>query len=152
MAGTLVGSVKSALFDAFTGLFPAPTLVSYGDPGEYQPNEIIAVMGSVVPVSRPTASTNRSREEGAETTVIVSVYVPGGQEAQQTATERAYAMVGQMSDYFRAAFNARLGGAAYDSWISEYDDVPSVAVDPATGNATGRVCEITVKILSKSRP
>lgn len=154
MSGTRVAAVKDALYAACLALWPTTgaTLVSFGPPGSYQPNEIVAVMGSRILVSRPTMGTTRSREEVAVTEIIFSVYVPGDEKAQTTASDRAWAMVGQLSDYLRSGTNPQLGGAAYDSWISEYDDDMQVAIDPNSGSATGRVHEITVFVTSKSRP
>ena len=47
-------AVKSALVALMNALWDAPTLVTYGAPGSYLPDEIAAVMGQRIEVTRPT--------------------------------------------------------------------------------------------------
>lgn len=155
MSGTAVTTVRAGLFAALGTLFPAPTLVIYGPPGEDQENEIVAVMGSKTPITRPTMGTSRSREEITETEIVFDVYQGGGPEVMQTVTERAYAMAGQLGDYLATSPQERLGSVVstpYDSWVSDLEDTVSIAYNAQSGAATGRRCELRATVTSKSRP
>ena len=70
---TSAPAVKAALVAACEVLFPAPALVSYGRPGTYQPDEIVAVMGQRTVNTRGAMSPARQREETVETVVVFSV-------------------------------------------------------------------------------
>ena len=144
--------VKAALVALAETLWPAPSLASYGAPGTYQPDEIVAVMGQRFEVTRPTMGTGRSREEAVETDVVFSVFVPGAEEAQRAATERAYAMSLELDDHFRVAPQETLGGACREAWTTRGELVESrVTASPKSGNVAGRVAELTVTVTTLAR-
>jgi hypothetical protein len=157
MTQSLVG-VLDAIFAAFTTAYAAstgpdgsPVLVSFGDPGSYQPAAIVALMETRIEVGRPTMGTARSREMVAESDLIVSVYAEGDQTRQQVATDSALALVTILEQYLRTSPNEGLGGASYDSWMSQLKVVPSVAYDPASQSPIGRVTECLATITTKIR-
>ena len=145
-----VSQTWDALFAALQGLFPTSanqsTLVSAGDPGEYQPDLIIALMGLKGPITQPTMGTNRSRDKHIQIDLIVSSYVHGGVEAQQLANENAWAAMDQIETYLRASPNEKLGGACYNSFVEVTDMVPSVSWERGDGGEpapAGRIADIT---------
>ncbi|MGX7679078.1 hypothetical protein ACSMXN_09270 [Jatrophihabitans sp. DSM 45814] len=150
-----VPGVWDALYSALQTLFPAPAYVSAGDPGEYQPDLIIAMMGITSPTTRPTMGTNRSREEIADLTLVISAYVAGGAEAQAPAIDAAYVAYGQLVAYLRATPNEKLGGSCYDSWVSFGSMVPSTSWEHVEGLAdpvpAGRIADLTCTVTAKVR-
>ena len=150
MAQSIAG-VLDALYASFTTIYAgsvgtdsSPVLVSFGDPGQYQPSAIVAIMDTTTQISRPTLGTNRSREMAAEITVVISVYTPGDESAQQTSTDCAFGLLTALEQNLRTSPNERLGGASRDAWVSKADPVATVATDPESGAPTGRVMEIHV--------
>ena len=145
-------AVKSALVALMRSMWDAPTLVTYGAPGSYLPDEIAAVMGQRIEVTRPTMGTNRSREETVETDVTFSVFMPGADEAQQDATERAYAMALQLDERLRTAPNEALGGACRDAWTTRGELAESRwTSSPRGGSIAGRLAELTVTVVTVAR-
>lgn len=135
-----------------------PVYVSYGQPGQYEPQSIVAVMdvqGSQV--TRPTLGTNRSRELQADMTVMFSVYTPGGNEAHKTSLDAVAVLIRLLEESIRLSPAEKLGGACYDSWVSAVQSiVGTVVYDPDSVAAgapapTGRVVEATVTVTAKIR-
>lgn len=148
----------SGTWDAYLAvlqtLFPttanASTLVSPGDPGDYQPNLIIAVMGLKGPITQPTLGTNRSRDKRIQIGTIISAYQGGGPEVQQLANQTAWTAADLIEAYFRTSPNERLGGACYNSFVEVTDMTPSISwqrvedlPDPVPA---GRVAEIALTL------
>jgi hypothetical protein len=71
-----------------------------------------------LPITRPTLSPNRTRDQEAGIECLISVFVPGDEDAQATATAAALALLSQMETFFRTSPNERLSGACRDSWVS----------------------------------
>ena len=152
-----VTGTRAALFAVCQTLYTGQnTLVSWGPPGEFQPDLIVAVMGARVPITRPTMGTGRSREQSCEITVVFSQYVHGGPEASQPAETAAWAAADQLEAYFRTKPNEELGGACRDAWVSAKDIAdPEIAWEP-TGDGTssaavGRVATVTVTVTAAVR-
>ena len=141
----------AAIFAGSVGPDAAPVLVSFGDPGQYQPSAIVAIMDTTTQISRPTLGTGRSREMAADVSIIISVYTPGDESAQQVSTDAAFALLTVLEQNLRTSPNERLGGASRDAWVSKADPVATVAVDPASNAPTGRVTEIHVIVTTLVR-
>lgn len=165
MAESLMGTMD-ALYLACQTIYAStkaadgsPVFVSFGDPGQYQPDAIVAVMngGTSQPIARPTLGTNRSRELPLEVAVMFSVYTPGGPEVYQTSLDAVTSMVRQLEDYLRISPNERLGGACRDSWVSALaGPTGTVVYDPASVQGqspvvTGRVVEATATVTALIR-
>ena len=109
-------------------------------------------MGQRIEVTRPTMGTNRSREETVETDVTFSVFMPGADEAQRDATERAYAMALQLDERLRSAPNEALSGACRDAWTVRGELVESrYTSSPGGGSVSGRLAELTVVVVTVAR-
>lgn len=128
-----------------------PALVNFGDPGSYQPDIIVAVMGGTVPVTRPTMGAGRSREEPCAVDVIISVYVPGGDPSQLAALITAQTMADQLKTYLRTSPNETLSGACRDSWVSNSVIALANVRDATSGNQTGSAAEVTVTVTAAVR-
>ena len=143
--------VKAALVDTvLTALFPG-VLVTYGEPGSYQPDEIIGVRDQTFEATRPTMG-QRSREEAVETVVTFSVFAAGDDGAQRTATERVYAMALALDEHLRVSPNETLGGACRDAWVGVGELLESKAAPSAnTSTVAGRVAELSVVVSTLAR-
>jgi hypothetical protein len=126
-------------------------LVSFGDPGSYQPDVIVAVMGGTVPIDRPTMGTGRSREKTVTVNVVISVYVPGGDAAAPAAWITAQSMADQLEAYFRTSPNEQLSGACRDAWVSSTTPTFAKVVDPTSNNVTGATADVAVAITAHVR-
>lgn len=158
IAGVLAGMFASftTMFEGATAPDGTPVLVSFGDPGQYQPSAIVAIMDTSTQISRPTMGPQRSREMAADVTVILSVYIEGGPEAQQVSADAAFGLLDQLETYLRTSPNERSGGASRDAWVSKADPVATVAYAPSVdpnepASPTGRVTEITVIVTALIR-
>lgn len=150
--GSAVPALKSALLGVLRTLFPEAR-VSYGPPQSLA-DQMASVAGASVRHERPTAGgSTRSREEIAEIQVILSVAVAGDGEswddAQQRATEDAYAMLDVLEDHFRDRTATTLGGACRDAIVSSHE-LAEYKTD-ADGYAAGRIGEITATITCRTR-
>ena len=159
MPQSIKGSIAN-LFTACKTLYAstvdasgAPVLVTYGPPGTYQPENIVAVAMAVrQPIMRPTLGTARSREKDAEIDIAVSVFVPGPQAAQQTADEALIDLTDMLESYFRTAPNETLSGACREAWVSNIvGPTPTEAVDPQSGTVAGRIADATVTVTARIR-
>lgn len=165
MSQSLLGAVTGlyaavqACFASTTAPDGSPVLALFGMPDQYQPQAMVAVLGAGGQhgVTRPTMGTNRSRELQIEIEVMFSVYVPGGQEAHGTCMTAIDTMIRQFEDYLRTSPNEKLGGACYDSWVSDIGALaPTIAYDPDSVQAgqpvpTGRVVETSTLVTAKIR-
>jgi hypothetical protein len=133
----------------------SPVAVYMGDPGQYQPQAIVAVTdcGPGQQIGRPTLGTSRSRELICETLIMISVYTPGGNEAHKSSLDQVTDLVRRFEDHIRVSPNEKLGGACYDSWVSALaGPVGSVAYDPAEPTiVTGRTVDATMTVTAKIR-
>jgi hypothetical protein len=159
VAATIDGlyAAVSELYGATVTSDGAPVLVTVGPPGQYQPFGLVAVATqSRLPVTRPTMGTGRSREITAEVDSIISIYVPGGDEAAQPAIDQATELLRMLEDYFRTAPNETLNGGCREAFVSGSSMTTSVAYqtfdDPTAAPVpTGRVAEITVTVTAYIR-
>lgn len=145
-----IKAARAALFTACQSIYAAksdslgaPVLVTYGLPGNYQPENIVAVgISTSGDVTRPTMTTARSRNKAAQVDVTISVYRGGTESVQQAAIEDCDDLVDLLETYFRTSPNDRLGGAAYDAWVSAVNGPNlSPAFHAESGAVVGYVAE-----------
>lgn len=99
--------VKKALYVACQSLYPLPIKVSYGHPGQNQPDDIVAVMRVTQANDLSTMGNSRHRDEVLDVTVTVSCW--SGTDDQSIVTERAYSLLGLLEDYLQNT-DPNLGG------------------------------------------
>lgn len=152
-------AAKAALITDLQTLFPAPTLIAYGFPGTYLPDEIVAVRGVTSDREFGPMSTQRKLTETLAIDLVVSV-ASGGPDSQQAATERAWDMLATIETYLSdvgVADSAQLtlSHSVWQAWVSHYDLVES---DESLTDADGtplvnksRWCDIDVTVSAKAR-
>ena len=128
-------AVKAALFAGFTTLFAGEALVTYGQPGPYQPDDIVAIENMRSNNEAEPNSTARTFNEVIEVDFTVSVYRGGGVEVQQTATERAYTLLA-MAERCLTATAPSLGGMVSTTAGVGSHDLAEAATEQ------GRIAEI----------
>lgn len=145
--------VKAAVVALCRQLFPSPTLVQYGRPGPYQPDEMVLVMGQTSTFELGPMTPSRPREETVTTTVVFSVYSPGEvTEQQQVATERAYEMATTFADWFKTAPRETLDGSCREARVTgtSLAEAPMPdAEDPSL--LVGALAEVTVTLTTTAR-
>jgi hypothetical protein len=140
------------LYASTTGSDGQPVLVSLGNPGQYQPNAIVAIATEIrSPITQPTMGTPRSRATVAEIDVVMSVFVPGGEDEQIVAFDAAFALQAQLETFLRTSPNERLSGACRNSFVSGSRCVPVTTYqksdDPNRDPVPiGRVAQNTVTV------
>lgn len=149
-----VKAARQALFTACQEVYTtradstgAKVLVCYGLPGSYQPQNIVAVLDTRQPVTRPTMGTSRSRNKDVEIDVTVSVFRAGDETQQQLAAEDVDDLVDLLESYFRTSPNERLGGACYDAFVSNIAGPTLFAsAQPDSGAVVGYTAEAVVTV------
>src|SRR4051794_27874611 len=129
-----VSQTWSALFAALGGLFQGQgQLVCEGDPGDYQPDLIVSMMGLRAPITQPTAGATRSRDKRIEIDLAISAYVHGGPEAQAPAVQAAWDAADAIEAYLRTGNNITLGGACYNAFLELGNMTPLTAWETVEG-------------------
>ena len=98
-APSATNSLKANVVAAYAALFPQPVQVTYGPEGTYAADDIVEVLDIIVQEGEGPQSPLRRRNHDFLLTGVISCYRGGGTEVQQTVTERALVMLGQIADY-----------------------------------------------------
>lgn len=158
MSQSVIG-VRLALRAVIQAQYPNAA-TGLGDPGQYQPGEIVTLMQVRMPVTLPVAATTRPREITSEHDVVFSVYRPGGPEAQEACDTQALAMVATLEDYFRTKPNETLPTAAAPSGTCREALITNTVLDtfisweeqaPGDFVAAGRNTTATVTVTARVR-
>ena len=144
-----VPAVKAALCGTVLPiLFPAPIQVTYGVPGPFEGDDLVSVGAARVQCDDPVMSSARRVEETVELSILLSSWRAGGPQAQQLATEAAYAMLSTLRDHFRTAPNETIGGTCRTARVTSHelweDDDPEAI-------ANGRLSQIEVVLTISAR-
>ena len=132
-------AAKDALFAVCQTLFPAPIQVVFGRPGTDLEDDIVAVGDTRVDYVR-AGQVEQRREE---VTVTFSAYRGGGEEVQQTVTDRVYALKDSLVSALRA--DGTMGGAVLSTRLTEAD---LAEVSDPDLMALGRVAELRATIIA----
>lgn len=156
MTQSVTGSYD-ALYNVCVGLYAAQphTVVSYGDPGNYQADLVVAMMAIRLPITAPTMGTGRSREKTAEIDILFSQFLNGGPEVQATAVQAVFAAADRLEAYFRTKPNEELSGNCRAAWVTDMQlAAPQIAYQPDdNGGHTpiGRIADLTVTVTAAVR-
>ena len=157
-----IKSARTALFTAcrdtiFAGQVDgtgAPVLVTFGRPGKYQANYIVAVgMSTKRPIATPTMGTNRSREATAAIEVWFSTYVQGKPDvAQPAAMDACDDLIDLLEAHFRTSPNETLGGACRLALVTNADGPETEPLtNPETKAVTGYMAAAIVTVTASIR-
>lgn len=147
-------SVAGAFKDAFVAIaetiwVPATSavLVSFGHPGQSQPDDIVGFLDVRTEQDFATLGTARERNEIIQLDVLVSCYRGGGPEAEKVASDRAYELLGLLEASVRTT-NITVGGTVMECWLISTDS--SGRTDP-NEIANGRTIEVTATFQARAR-
>lgn len=145
---TAAAVVKAALVDMLRTAYAGETVaVSYGHPGRPLEADVVAAMGVYAEQGGATMRTGGgSREEELRLTVEISCFVGGGPEAQQPATERAYALLGTLEAALRA--DQSLGGTVREAEVLAHEMAEATQAEVLS---RGRVTDVSVVIRAAVR-
>lgn len=141
-------AVKAALFAMLNTAYAAEAVrVTYGHPGRPDDADIVAAMDvwgeQEWAAMRAGGAT---REESLLLSVALSCYVGGGPEAQQPATERAYALLAILETALRA--DPTLGGTVRSAGLLSHEMVEATSPEVLT---RGRVTDISAIVRAVTR-
>lgn len=103
-------------------LRPVETSVTVvrGHPGIGIDRALVALGPVTADVAKPCYGPGRPRQESITQTILVSVGIRGGVEAEAECDQVAWALAGAIQDHFTTNDNQRLGGLATEAAITSY--------------------------------
>jgi hypothetical protein len=153
VTGSSAPTVKAALFTELETLFPDPIQVAYGDPGSDVQNQIVSVgtMRADLAMANMGRRPLRSRDETLQIDVLFSVFSGGVDiEAQQLATEAAYALLGTFMDWVATVGNETVAGSCRNAWVASHSLEEAVATNDAN-DPIGRLATVTAVLTTEAR-
>lgn len=145
---TVAPAFKNAFAAAAESLWTNTDVqVAFGHPGMTQAGDIVA-FGRIASAQEFAAyGSNRPREETLTLEVVFSIYRGGGPEMEKVASDRAYALLGELELYARVTDTTIGGTVRHCSLLSHESDG---ATDPEI-LAAGRLIEITAQFVAQVR-
>ena len=149
---TLGLAFKKAFYTAVKELFAgAPdtehVYVVFGQPANYEPDDIVAFGRLTAGQDAATLGTNRSREETLTIDVTVSCFRGGAEDAEIFTADRAYELLRRIEHYARIE-DTTLGGIVRTCVLSSHE---SEGATPEDLIDQGRVTEIVATFTAKAR-
>lgn len=121
--------------------------IAFGHPGKTQADDIVA-FGRLTSEQEPSAmAPTRPRTERLTLDVVFSVYRAGGPEMEQVASDRAYALLGQLEEHVRLT-DTTLGGTVQFCFLTAHESTGST--DEQT-LSRGRLIETTAVFTAQAR-
>lgn len=146
----MAGAFKTAMVTACrTAITDTNVTVCYGHPGQYQPDDIIAV-GRITctQVPGPISRTNRARDVTLTAEVHVSCFRGGPDpETEKLAGDRAYALLSLIEEQVRVT-DTTLGGLVWWCFCTDHD---SDGITDPQMLAKGRLVEILATFTAQAR-
>jgi hypothetical protein len=140
---------KDAFVSAATTLWTGTdVLVSFGHPGQSQPDDIVGFLDVRTEQDPATFGTNRSREEVLEIDVLVSCYRGGGPDMEKVVSDRAYELLGQLESAVHYGAGTTVGATVRECFLLR---TSSTGRTEPTELAAGRTIEITATFQAKAR-
>jgi len=147
-SATIAADFKNAFYDAVVQLLDGQrVLVSFGTPGTWEPDEIVAVGRVSESQDQATMGTNRSREEVIELEVVISVARGGGPEMERVCSDRCYEILRLIERHFRMD-DVTVGGTVRECFLKSHDSAGATAEELL---AHGRVIDITAIFEARNR-
>jgi hypothetical protein len=138
MSTSAAKDLKAALYAACQSLYAAPVQVAFGHPGLNLEDDVVSVGRVWSSQEMATMGAGRARDEELWCDVTFSCYRGGGVEAEQIASDAAFALLASLETYCRLT-DTTLGGVM--RWTALADLTCEGSTDPEV-LAAGRVVEI----------
>lgn len=145
-------SVAAAFKDGFVAAAEAlwagtDVQVAFGHPGQSQADDIVAFGRVSTEQDVATLGSNRSREETLTLDVVFSIFRGGGPDMEKVASDRGYALLGQLETFARVT-DTTIGGTVRHCFLVSHESDGST--DPQI-LAAGRLIEITAQFRAQAR-
>lgn len=149
---TLGLEFKKVFYLAVKDLFAADpdtehVYVVFGQPSNYQPDDIVSFGRLGAGQEAATLSTNRSREETLTLEVTVSCFKGGGEDGEIATAERAYDLLRRIEHYVRMT-DTTLGGIVRTCVLTAHN---SEGATPEELTDEGRVTEVIATFTAHAR-
>lgn len=149
---TVASQFKNNFYDAIVALMNAGAdteyvLVAFGQPGTFDPDDIVSVGRVSEQQTEATISTNRTRNETLTLEVQISCYRGGGPEMERVASDRAYELLRMIENQVRVT-DTTVGGTVWWCFLQQHDSAG--ATDPALIDQ-GRTIDITAIFEARAR-
>ncbi|MHA7275364.1 hypothetical protein ACX80O_02355 [Arthrobacter sp. Hz1] len=143
---------KNNFFESVKASFAADVatenvLVSFGQPGTFEPDDIVSFERVTERQDPATMGTNRSREEVLTLDVIISCYRGGGPEQEQVCSARAYDLLRRIEIYARKT-DTTIGGAVRHCFLQSHESDGATLPELI---AQGRTIDITATFEARAR-
>lgn len=145
---TLAATAKDALYSAAVQLWADTDVqVTFGHPGQYMADDLVALTRVSTTQEPATLGTNRGRDELIEIDVQISIARGGGPEMEKVASDRAYELLGQLERHVRVT-DTTLGGVVRECFVLSTE---STGTTNPKILAEGRLIEILATFGAKAR-
>lgn len=149
---TAAHTFKVAFYNAAVALYAADedttaVQVVFGRPAKFLEADVVAFGRVGAPQEAATMGTNRGRDETLEQEVHISCWVPGGPEAEITASARAYELLA-MLEYFARVTDTTIGDSVRECFLAEHE---SDGMTPTRLLPQGRNITVTATFQAKNR-
>lgn len=151
-SATIAADFKNNFYAAVRDLMAAGpdtayVLVAFGQPGTFDPDDIVSIARVSEQQTEATISTNRTRNETITLEVLISCYRGGGPEMEQVASDRAYQLLRMIETQVRVT-DTTVGGTCWWCFLQSHESAG--ATDPALIDQ-GRTIEITAMFEARAR-
>lgn len=148
MTATAAGALRSALPGVIeAAINDSEVQVTLGTPFPQESADLIGVGRVESQLEFATMGPQRSRDEALTVEVLISVFRPGGQEQEQIASDRAYALLGAIERHLRMV-DPTVGGLVRRCLLASHQ-MDSDPFDDGTG--MGRVVEVLATFAAQAR-
>lgn len=121
--------------------------VVYGQPANYEPEDIVSFGRITTGQETATLSTNRSREETLTLDVTISCFMGGNEDAEIATADRAYDLLRRI-EHFARMDDTTIGGTVRTCVLSSHE---SEGATPEELLDQGRVTEVIATFTAKTR-
>ncbi|WP_159702473.1 hypothetical protein [Arthrobacter sp. 18067] len=121
--------------------------VVYGQPANYEPEDIVSFGRITTGQETATLSTNRSREETLTLEVTISCFMGGNEDAEIATAERAYDLLRRI-EHFARMDDTTIGGTVRTCLLTSHE---SEGATPEELLDQGRVTEVIATFTAKTR-
>lgn len=121
--------------------------VVYGQPTNYEPDDIVSLGRLTAGQETATLGTNRSREETLTLDVTVSCFQGGNEDAEIATAERAYDLLRRIEHHVRIT-DTTLGGVIRTCVLTSHE---SEGATPEDLIEQGRVTEVVATFTAHAR-
>lgn len=143
---------KDNFYNAIQAQFAADpnynqVLVTYGLPGNYNPDDIVSFMGVQSNQTFANEGQKRSRDETLSLVIVISCVRGGGAEMELVCSQRAFAILRAIAYYARAT-DTTIGGSVLWCFLASYQTPGHTDPQVAEQN---RCIEITARFDARAR-